>query len=74
MTKRMNLKVVGEHAMHCDGCARSVSFTLRRLPGIDEVKADWKQQRIEVGLSSDETDFEAIRGELDWIGYEVELA
>lgn len=74
MSKTLNLKVVGEHSMHCAGCERSVTFALSQLPGIEEVKADWKEQEIRVELSSDESDLEKIKTELDWIGYEVEVA
>ena len=74
MSKTLNLKVVGDHTMHCAGCERTVTFTLSQLPGVEEVKADWKNQDIQVDLSSDEVDLEKIKAELDWIGYEVEAA
>ena len=74
MSKTLNLKVVGEHTMHCAGCERSVTFALSQLPGVEEVKADWQEQVIEVDLSSDEVDLEKIKTELDWISYEVEAA
>ena len=74
MSKTLNLRIVGEHTMHCAGCERSVTFTLSRLPGVEEVKADWKNQDIQVNLSADEVDLEKIKSELDWIGYEVEAA
>lgn len=74
MSKTLNLKVVGDHTMHCAGCERTVTFTLSQLPGVEQVKADWKNQDIQVELSSDEVDLEKIKAELDWIGYEVETA
>ena len=72
MVQRLNLKVVGEHTMHCAGCERTVQFTLSRLPGVRAVNADHKTQTIEVSLVSDETDLEKVKAELDWIGYRVE--
>ncbi len=74
MSKTLNLKVVGDHIMHCAGCERTVTFTLSQLPGVEQVKADWKNQDIQVDLSSNEVDLEKIKAELDWIGYEVETA
>ena len=71
MTKTLNLKVVGEHALHCAGCERSVTFALSRFPGVEKVNADWTEQTIQVQYSSDEVDLEKIKTELDWIGYEV---
>jgi len=73
MSETLNLKVVGEHTMHCAGCEHSVTYALSQLPGVEEVKADWKNQDIQVDLSSDEVDLEKIKAELDWIGYEVEV-
>ena len=74
MVETFNLKVIGDHTMHCAGCERSITFSLSQLPGVEEVKADWKTQAIQIDFSSDEVDLEKIKAELDWIGYEVETA
>ena len=74
MTETLNLKVIGDHTMHCAGCERSITFSLSQLPGVEEVKADWKTQAIQIDFSSDKVDLEKIKAELDWIGYEVETA
>ena len=74
MVETLKLKVIGDHTMHCAGCERSITFSLSQLPGVEEVKADWKTQAIQIDFSSDEVDLEKIKAELDWIGYEVETA
>ena len=74
MSESLNLKVIGDHTMHCAGCERSITFSLSQLPGVEEVKADWKTQAIQIDLSSDEINLEKIKSELDWIGYEVVVA
>jgi len=74
MTSEMNLKVVGSQTMHCAGCERTVSFTLSNLPGVEVIKADHKTQVIKIALTGDETDLKKVKTELDWIGYEVEVA
>lgn len=74
MTQILKLKVVGEQTMHCAGCESTVRFTLSHLPGVRGVKADHKAQTIEVDLVSDETDLEKVKAQLDWIGYQVEVA
>ena len=74
MVETLKLKVIGDHTMHCAGCERSITFSLSQLPGVEEVKADWKTQAIQIDLSSDEIDLEKIKAELDWIGYEVVVA
>lgn len=73
MSKTLNLKVVGEHTMHCAGCESSVTFALSQFQGVGKASADWTEQTIQVELASEELDLEKIRAELDWIGYEVEV-
>ena len=34
MIQSLNLKVIGEHTLHCAGCERTIEFTLSRLPGV----------------------------------------
>lgn len=70
----MKLKVVGDHTMHCSGCESTVRYTLSRLPRVREVKADHRSQLIEIELDRGGLDLEKVRAELEWIGYEVELA
>ncbi len=74
MVETLKLKVIGDHTMHCAGCERSITFSLSQLPGVEKVKADWKNQAIQIELSSDEGNLEKIKAELDWIGYEVVVA
>jgi copper chaperone CopZ len=74
MRSEMTLKVVGSQTMHCAGCERTVTFTLSNLPGVKVLKADHKTQVIEIALTSEETNLEKVKAEMDWIGYEVEVA
>jgi copper chaperone CopZ len=68
----IKLKVVGDNAIHCSGCERTVEFTLSQLPGVESVKADHQTQSIEFALTSSETDLEKVKADLDWIGYQVQ--
>ena len=72
MSQTLTLRVVGDHTMHCGGCERSVQFTLNRIPGVREVRADHKTQLIEISPESEQLDLETMKAELDWIGYQVE--
>ncbi len=72
MSTKTTLKVIGPQTMHCGGCERTVTFTLSQLPGVNVIKADHNTQIIEIMLTSDETDLDKVKSELDWIGYEVE--
>ncbi|TET62401.1 copper chaperone [Candidatus Bathyarchaeota archaeon] len=72
MPQQLTFKVIGENTIHCGGCERTVVFTLKRIPGVREVKADHNTQLIEVSLASKEIDQEKLIAELEWIGYHVE--
>ena len=72
--KKITLKVLGERTIHCSGCERTVEYTLSRIPGVDQIKADHKTQLIEFELSPDLTDLDEVKADLEWIGYQVELA
>lgn len=71
-TDVLNLKVVGEHTMHCSGCESSVEFILSSLAGVREVKADRRTQLIRIAIDPGAVDLAKAREELDWLGYQVE--
>jgi copper chaperone CopZ len=72
MAKQLVLKVVGHHKLHCSGCERTVEFILSQLPGVQNVKADHRNQRIEVRIKSEDPDLGKLQSELDLAGYKVE--
>ncbi len=65
------LKVIGQQTMHCGGCENTVKFTLKQLPGIQDVQASHKTQLIDLSFDTEALDLEQVRQELDWIGYQV---
>lgn len=65
------LKVVGKHTMHCAGCETSVEFALKQLPGMQQVKANYKTQEINLSFDPQALDMERVCQELDWVGYQV---
>ena len=48
----LNVKAPG---MHCDGCVETVESTLRKLPGVDSVKADLTSKDVFVRLDTGQT-------------------
>lgn len=70
-TQTKTLKVTGEQTMHCGGCESTVKFTLKQLPGVQDVKASHKTQLIKLTLDPQRADLERIQQELGWIGYQV---
>lgn len=73
-TDVMNLRVIGDHSMHCSGCESSVEFILSSLAGVREVKADHRTQLIQIAIDSGAVDLAKAREELDLLGYQVEPA
>ncbi len=74
MTNTIEYTVVGEGKLHCEGCEQRVDRALKRLPGVREVEASHKSQRIEVGYDPGRVDQEQLRERLGLLGYEVEPA
>ena len=70
MTTKHIWVVEGEHAMHCNGCAQTVEYSLSRLQGVQSVKANYPTQRVEVEVSNPET-IEQIVTELESLGYKA---
>lgn len=71
-TETKTLKVVGQQMMNCNGCEKTVKFTLKQLPGVQEIEASHKSQLIKLTFDPQSLDMEQVRQELDWIGYQVD--
>jgi len=67
----INLKVVGEQTIHCNGCANTVKLALKRLPGVLQVDANHQRQEINVTLNLEQPDTEALKDTLAQLGYET---
>lgn len=71
-TETKTLRVIGQQTMHCNGCEQTVKFTLKQLPGVQEVGASHKSQHIDLTFDPQVVDMERVRQELEWIGYQVD--
>jgi copper chaperone CopZ len=65
------LKIVGEHTMHCGGCARTVIMVLKSVPGVLTVNADHRTQLVDVALNPAEAHTNALKDRLGQLGYEA---
>ena len=63
--------VIGEQKINCTGCEQRIDNALRRLNGIQEVKASAQNQRVEVAYDPAQTDAEQVRARLEKLGYDV---
>jgi len=67
----ITLKVVGQQKMHCGGCENTVQFTLKQVPGVQQVEASHKTQLIKLIFDRQNAGLEQIQQELDLIGYQA---
>lgn len=73
MVVKVDFAVVGEEKMHCGGCETRVRFALSRMPGVQEVLASSKTQRIAVVINPDQVTPGQIQARLKDAGFEVEV-
>lgn len=70
-TETIELQVAGEQTIHCAGCEQRIGNALRRLPGIQEVRASARTQRVLVRLDPSQLDVERVRAKLAQLGYDA---
>ena len=73
MAQTIEFVVTGEEKMHCAGCEQRVRNAVRRLPGVQDVRADAATQQIGVTIDPALLDPEQVRAKLEQIGYQVTL-
>jgi copper chaperone len=71
MVQTLEFVVTGEDKMHCAGCEERVSNVLRRLPGVQEVKASATTQQVLVSIDPSQVGVEQVRAKLEQLGYQV---
>lgn len=74
MLKSVTFEVVGEQQLHCEGCEQRVDRLLKGVRGIRQVRAQAKNQRIEVLFDTAVLDTSAITERLGAAGYETKVA
>ena len=48
----IEFEVTGEQKMHCVGCETRIAYVLRQLPGVRDVRANAKTQRVRVVIDA----------------------
>ncbi|MBI2311456.1 MAG: heavy-metal-associated domain-containing protein [Betaproteobacteria bacterium] len=71
MAVTIQLRVIGGEKIHCAGCEARIGYALRRLPGIQEVRASAETQAIAVTIDPDQISAEQIRARIEQLGYQV---
>ncbi|THC40236.1 heavy-metal-associated domain-containing protein [Massilia sp. Mn16-1_5] len=73
MVVKVDFEVVGDEKMHCGGCETRVRFALSRMPGVQEVLASSKTQRIAVVINPAQVTLEQIQARLSDAGFEAKV-
>jgi len=74
MQKSITFDVIGEHQMACDGCEQRVQNALKTLPGVGKVRANARNQRIDVLYDETQVDAAAISERIAKTGYHNTVA
>jgi copper chaperone len=71
MTKTIDFVVTGEDKLHCSGCEQRVGHALRRLVGVQDVRASAETQQVRVAFDPAQVSPEQVQSKLEQLGYEV---
>jgi len=67
----VELTVTGEQKIHCAGCEQRIASALRRLSGVQDVRASAGTQRVVVAIDAGQIAPGALRARLAELGYDV---
>ena len=73
MLKTVTFEVVGEQRLQCESCELRVKRLLKGVAGVGEVRANSRDQRIDVLLDVAATDPASIAGRLEAAGYSTRI-
>lgn len=73
MFKTVTFEVIGEQTLHCDNCERRVERMLKPLSGVIKVRAESKNQKIEVLFDDASLTAAGIVDVLDNAGYQTKI-
>jgi copper chaperone CopZ len=57
--------------MHCDNCSLAITATLKKVDGVVEASADYREGRAEAVFHSRKVDVETLKAEIEKLGYTV---
>jgi len=63
--------MVRDKAIHCNGCESRIETVLKKLPGVENVKADHKTQKVTITLDPEKVSNGQIRAKLEQLGYKT---
>ena len=73
MFKTVTFEVIGDQTLHCESCERRVERMLKPLEGVSKVRAQSRDQRIEVLFDDAVLNAAAIADALGKAGYQASV-
>ena len=73
MFKTITFEVIGDQKLACEGCERRVHNALKGLPGVQQVRANARDQRVEVLFDAAKLDTAAIAERICKAGYQSKV-
>lgn len=71
MTHTVEFTVTGEQTIHCASCEQRIERALRRVAGVQEVRASVENQLVVATIDGGQVAPEQLRDTLRDLGYEV---
>jgi copper chaperone CopZ len=74
MAQTIEFEVSGELKMYCTGCEQRIGNVLRRLAGVQEVRANAATQHVTVTVDPSQVGAEQVQAKLEQLGYQAKIA
>lgn len=73
MLKSITLEVVGADRLNCEGCEERVEQALKKVSGVEQVRAKSSNQQVRVMFDSSVLDAKTIAERIAAAGYETKV-
>lgn len=73
MLKSITLEVVGADRLNCEGCEERVEQALKKVSGVEQVRAKSSKQQVRVMFDSSVLDAKTIAERIATAGYQTKV-
>lgn len=73
MNRAITLEVIGDRQLACDGCEQRVERAVKGQPGVQKVRANARNQRIEVLFDDTLLNPDTIAEHIGKVGYQTRI-
>lgn len=73
MQKSITFEVIGDHQMACNGCEQRVQNAVKTLPGVGKIRADARNQHIDVLFDETKVDAVTVAERIGKVGYQTRV-